>query len=137
MITDLMFGGITGLIGGIAEKVTAYKIKKLEIELKKEEWAARTKITTIEADALVASEDSKALAASYQLEPKRFGIKWLDALRGSIRPLLTLYLCGVTTIMYVRTDGAMIEPQAVVDTILYLTVTACTWWFGSRGMKSK
>lgn len=155
MITDLMFGGIVGLVGGIAEKVTAYKTKKLELELEKqkfaneialkkvdaeimkEEWAARTKVADIEATAKVEAEDAKAFAESFKLEPKTFGIRWLDAFRGSIRPFLTLYLCAVTTLMYVRTDGATIDAQSVVDTILFLTVTACSWWFGSRGVKSK
>lgn len=151
ILTDLMFGGLTGLIGGIAEKVMSYKTKKLEIELEKEkftnerelrkidaelmreEWAARTKVAEVEADAKVEVEDSKAFAASYQLEPKSYGIIWLDALRGAIRPVLTIYLCVVVTVMYTRTDGGSINPQSVADTILYLCVTACTWWFGSRG----
>ncbi len=149
-----MFGGITGLIGGIAEKYTAYKTKKLEIELEKmkfdneiamrkvdaeimaQEWAARTKVADIEATAKVEAEDSKAFATSYQMEPKKYGIKWLDVLRGSIRPALTLYLCFVVSFMYYRTDGATINAQSVVDTILYLCVTSCCWWFGSRGMKA-
>lgn len=150
-----MFGGITGLIGGIAEKITAYKTKQLEIELEKQkfanelalrkvdaeilaqEWAARTKVADIEATAQVETEDSKAFATSYQMEPQTYGIKWLDALRGSIRPALTLYLCGIVTVMYLRTDGGTIDAQAVANTILYLCVTATCWWFGSRGVKSQ
>lgn len=154
MITELMFGGLTGLIGGIVEKVTAYKTKQLDIQLQKEkfvnevalrkvdaeimaqEWAARTKVADIEATAVVQAEDSKAFAASYQLEPKKYGIKWLDALRGAIRPSLTIYLCVVVTVMYMRTDGGTIDAQSVADTILYLCVTSVCWWFGSRGVKS-
>lgn len=154
MITDLMFGGLTGLIGGITEKIMSYKTKKLEIELEKEkfaneialkkvdaelikeEWAARTKVAEIEATAKVEMEDSKAFATSYEMEPKTYGIVWLDALRGFIRPALTLYLCAVVTVMYLRTDGGSINAQSVVDTILYLCVTAVCWWFGSRGTKA-
>lgn len=155
MISDLVFGGLTGLVGGIAQKVFDYKAKKLEREMQaknheheiamrrvdaeimQQEWASRTRVAEIEGEAKVGAEDAKAFAASYQLEPKKYGIKWLDALRGSVRPLLTLYLCAVVTIMYYRTDGAQIDPQTVVDTILYLTTTAVTWWYGSRGQKSK
>lgn len=154
MITDLMFGGLTGLIGGIAEKITAYKTKKLELELQKEkfaneialrkvdaeimqqEWAARTKVAEVEGAAKVEVEDAKAFATSYRMEPKTYGIKWLDALRGSIRPALTLYLCAVVTTMYLRTDGGTIDAQSVANTILYLCVTAVCWWFGSRGVKA-
>ena len=155
ILTDLMFGGLTGLVGGIAQKVADYKTKKLELEMlqKKteaeiqlrrvdaeimaQEWAARTKVAEIE----TASADFKA---SFN-EPVLYSEKvtptvrqgWLlvlvDFLRGFVRPFLTLYLVVVTTVMYLRTDGGAINAQSVVDTILYLSVTACTWWFGSRG----
>lgn len=154
MITDLMFGGLTGLIGGIAQKVADYKTKKLEIELlqkksdaeialrrvdaeiMQQEWAARTKVAEIE----TASADFKA---SFN-EPTLYSEKvaptakqgWLlvfvDFLRGIVRPILTLYLCAITTILYMHTDGGRVDPQSVVDTILYLTVTAVTWYFGAR-----
>lgn len=154
MITELMFGGLTGLIGGIAQKFADYKTKKLELELiqkktdseialrrvdaeiMKEEWTQRTKIAEIE----TASEDFKA---SFN-EPELYSEKvkptskqgWLlifvDFLRGIVRPFLTLYLCGITTILYLQTDGGSVDPQSIVDTILYLTVTAVTWWYGAR-----
>ncbi len=154
MITDLMFGGLTGLIGGIAQKFADYKTKKLELEMiqKKteseialrkvdaeimaQEWAARTKVAEIE----TASEDFKA---SFN-EPELYSAKvnpnekqgWLlvivDFLRGFVRPALTLYLCGIVTVLYWRTDGGTINPQSIVDTILYLATMSCSWWFGSR-----
>ena len=150
MISSILFSGITGLIGGLAEKFTAYKTKKLEIEAEQkrfenevalrrvdaeimaQEWAARTKVADIEATATMDVEASKAFAKSYDLEPKTYGIKWLDAFRGSIRPLLTLYLVVLTSIMYYRTDGGRIEPMLVAEAILSLTTMACSWWFGSR-----
>lgn len=157
MISDLVFGGITGLVGGIAQKWADYKTKKLEIELAKQkaeheiamrkvdaeimsqEFAGRVKVADIEAD-------GKAFAASFN-EPTLYSEKvnpnekqgWLlvvvDFLRGIVRPFLTLYLCGITTVMYLRTDGGRIDPQSVVDTVLFLTTTATCWWFGSRGKK--
>jgi hypothetical protein len=146
MISSLALSGIIGLVGGLAEKITAFKTKKLELEkelalrkldaeIMQQEWAARTKVAEVEASAAVEVEDSKAFAESYKLEPKKYGIKWLDALRGSIRPLLTLYLVVITSIMYYRTAGGTVNPEQVVETILSLTVMACSWWFGSRGIK--
>ena len=153
MITGIALSGIVGLFGGIAEKFTAYKTKKLELEAEQrrfehevqlrkvdaeimaQEWAARTKVAEVEAEAVVEAENSKAFAASYQLEPKKYGIKWLDALRGSIRPVLTLYLVVLTSIMYYRTDGGRIDPQMVAEAILSMTVMVVGWWFGSRETK--
>jgi len=157
MISDIIFGGLTGLIGGIAQKVADYKTKKLELELlqKKtdaeiqlrkvdaeimaQEWAARTKVAEIE----TASEDFKAsfnepeLYSEHVKPTKQQGwlLIFVDFLRGIVRPFLTLYLCAVTTVMYLRTDGGTINPQSVVDTVLFLTTTAVCWWFGSRGAK--
>lgn len=159
MITELMFGGLTGLIGGIAQKFADYKTKKLELEMiqKKteseialrkvdaeimaQEWAARTKVAEIE----TASEDFKA---SFN-EPKLYSEKvtpnekqgWLlvfvDFLRGFVRPALTLYLCAIITVLYLRTDGGKVDPQSIVDTILYLATLSVSWWFGSRTGKQK
>ncbi len=153
MISSILFSGITGLVGGLAEKFTAYKTKKLEIEAEQrkleneialrkvdaeimaQEWAARTKVADIEASAKVETEDAKAFAASYALEPKSYGIKWLDAFRGSIRPTLTLYLVVLTSVMYYRTEGGTVNPEMVIEAILSLTTMACSWWFGSRETK--
>lgn len=158
ILTELMFGGLTGLIGGIGQKFFDYKSKKLEIDLQKikgeqeialrkadaeimaQEWKARTVIAETEADAKMfeASHNEPELY-SQNLKSISRQQGWLliivDFLRGIVRPGLTLYLCAVVTIMYTRTDGATINPQSIVDTILYLAVTAVTWWFGSRGPK--
>lgn len=155
MITDLVFGGLTGLIGGIAQKITDYKIKKLEAEMQikqiehelemrkadaeimREEWAQRTKIAEEESSSkdFQASFNEPTLYSNNVTPNEKQG--WLlvvvDFLRGVVRPFLTLYLCGVVTLMYFRTDGATIDPQTVVNTVLYLTTTAVCWWFGSRG----
>lgn len=155
MISAIALSGIVGLVGGIAEKITTFKTKKLELEFEQkrfehevalrevdakimaQEWAARTQVAQIEATAQVEAEDSRTLAASYKLEPKKYGIKWLDAFRGAIRPTLTVYLVVLTSVMYARTDGGRIDPNTVVETILSMTTLACSWWFGSRGLSSK
>lgn len=153
MISSIVLSGITGLVGGIAEKFAAYKTKKLELEaeqkkfehevalrkvdaeIMQQEWAARTKVAEVEGAARIGVEDSKAFAASYLIEPKKYGIKWLDAFRGSIRPALTLYLVVLTSVMYARTKGGSVDPMLVAETILSLTVMSCGWWFGSRDGK--
>ena len=72
---------------------------------------------------------------------------FVDFLRGIIRPILTVYLCGVTTwvtwmaweIMQAHGVG-MTAVQATVifndvtSIVTYLTVSTVTWWFGDRRM---
>lgn len=70
-----------------------------------------------------------------------------DFLRGIIRPILTVYLCGVTTWVtwmawqIMQAHGvALTAIQATTifnDTtsiVTYLTVSCVTWWFGDRRM---
>lgn len=69
----------------------------------------------------------------------------VDVLRHSARPVLTYYQVGATTwitwlawSVLIATETAMSVAFAqeifgkVVTTVLYLTVTCVTWWFGDR-----
>lgn len=129
-----------------------------------QEWAARTKVADIEATGRVdaakaeaagkeAEADAKAFADSYKLEPPSYSAghtlsprqRWvvviLDAVRGVIRPGLTVYLCYLTTLVYDESQrhvGALTAAQSFeilklcIGTILYLFTTCTLWWFGTR-----
>lgn len=172
IITSLFGGGLTGLLGSIVTHVADYKSKQLDaqmqtaklandVEMKKadaaimaQEWAARTQITQIETSGASDVAASQAFAASYSLEPKQYseGLKpspsqaWLlfllDFVRGSVRPALTLYLCILSTLIYLQAralighgldaaESAGITKQ-VVHAILYLTTCSVLWYFGTR-----
>jgi hypothetical protein len=169
LITSAFGGGLTGLIGGAVDKVFTYKTKKLEIEQNRErfahevnmrkadaeimaqEWASRTKVAEIETAAKVDVADAGAFAASFN-EPIRYAENvtekqnWLmvglDVMRGVIRPGLTLYLCILTTLLYLKahklvpseipTDQALAMVNEIQNTIMYLTTTCILWWFGTR-----
>jgi len=178
-LISLMSGGLTGLLGAGLQKFFDYKSKKLDIELNKQkfdqevalrkidlevmsqEWAARTKVAEVEANAVIESADAKAFGESFSLEPKLYSEKvqptanqsWLlvalDVLRGIVRPALTLYLAALTTLIYIQAanllNGDTILPgmayeltKNIVDQVLYLTMTAVSWYFGIRnGKKGK
>lgn len=72
-----------------------------------------------------------------------FMLASVDAMRGAVRPLLTVYLIGVLTLIAVylyrlgavqSVDAAVAWPllARVVDDFAFLAATATTWWFGSR-----
>lgn len=136
-------------------------MKKADAEIMAQEWAARTKVADIEATSRIEVEDSKAFAESLKTEDKNY-LDYLDKLntaqdwlfvilefiRGSIRPFLTLYLCGVTTLIYVKATKLMnadvILPGMaydlmtnIINTILYVTTTCILWWFGTRNSTGK
>ena len=76
------------------------------------------------------------------------GFAFVDFLRGFMRPALTLYLVGSSSyITYLAWQilekahlGAISVTAAedifsqVISTIIYLAVSAVTWWFGDRTM---
>lgn len=170
-LASLFGGGLTGLIGSVVSRIFDYKTKKLEIEQARErfahevamrrvdaeilqaEYAGRTKVAEVEASGREAVADAQAFAASFN-EPVRYsadvaptaGQGWLlvllDVLRGLVRPGLTIYLCVITTMVYLQARwllGAGISPDAaqatldrIIETVLYLTSACTLWWFGSR-----
>jgi hypothetical protein len=171
VFASILSGGATGIVGVIAQRVADYKNRQLDIqaqqskqahevamrradaEIMAQEWAARTKVAEVEVAGRSDVADSQAFAASFN-EPARYseGVKpsrgqgWvlvlLDALRGAVRPVLTVYLCVLTTLVYMQAremvgNGltaaeAMALVKMVVGTILYLTTTCVLWWFGTR-----
>jgi len=89
---NLIFGGITGLIGSITTSITNYKIQKLknehEVIMVKEntkamiaETEANIKVTQVEAEAAIELADSHAYLKSIELGNKNmFSQKWIDKL---------------------------------------------------------
>lgn len=171
--SSILGGGITGILGVAVQRFADYKNKQLDIaasrekyaheasmkradaEIMQAEWAARTKVAEIETTGKIDVADSSAFAASFQTEPQRYSAdvkpnvaqSWvfviLDFFRGIIRPGLTVYLCILTTLVYVQIDQKLkTNPldqaqlaeisRLVIGTILYLTSSCCMWWFGTR-----
>lgn len=171
-LSSIVGGGLTGILGVVAQRVADYKNKQLDLQLSqqkfnhelamkqadaaimREEFASRTQVANIEADSRVNVADSQAFAASFN-EPQKYseGVKpsagqgWmlviLDFIRGIVRPGLTLYLCALTTLIYVHAreqlKASPITPEhahelvkLIIGTILYLFTSCLLWWFGSR-----
>lgn len=144
-------------IGRFAHEV---EMRKADAEIMKQEWAARTKVAEVEGAAKVEVEDSKAFAVALGTEDKNY-LDYLDKLdpkqdwffvilefiRGMIRPGLTLYLCALTTLLYLKAsklvpsviapDQALSMVNSIINTITYLTTTCVMFWFGSRNTEKK
>lgn len=74
-----------------------------------------------------------------------FMMAFVDFMRGVLRPAMTAYLCGLTTVMFfwvrelAERYGTSLTPDQVHDlmfqiivTILYVWTVVATWWFGAR-----
>lgn len=115
-----------------------------------------------EADAKESEADARSLVASYDndraayLDPSaqktskfaRTMFTIVDSVRGLIRPILTLYMVILATMMFmwarelagdkaITPDAAVQLIGQIVATILYLTTACVLWWFGSRPPKQK
>jgi len=89
-------------------------------------------------------EETKAFKQSLKAQLIGTGSALVDGIRGIMRPLITMYMLIVMSLMsfYIfqvtglfdaYPMGAMIElNQKIVNQILFLTATTVTWWFGSR-----
>lgn len=174
---SIFSGGLTGLLGVAVQRFADYQNKKLDLasdaqkfahetDLKKadaeimaQEWAGRLKVADTEATSADNVASAQSFSASFQMEPQRYssptvtsGQNWifviLDLIRGLVRPGLTVYLCVLTTLVYMEArsllgDGKMLTPeqalsvtQQVIATILYLTTTCVLWWFGTRNKQA-
>ena len=121
------------------EREAELRMRETEIQL-----AGQERLATIEADAARDVADVEALKAAYQADRATYGIRFVDAIRGLMRPTITVYTLVLMTwigwLLY-KSQGETI-PQAaalwsdIVNAIIMLTTTAVTWWFGSRGMRN-
>jgi hypothetical protein len=178
VVGSIFSGGATGIIGVVAQRFADYKNKQLDMHLEAQrqvnaialreadakimaqEWAARTQVAQIETTGRTDVADAQAFAASYQLEPQRYanvatvtvGQNWimvlLDAFRGAVRPMLTVYLCALVTVIYflardkvkaedLDADQALDLLKLLIGTILYVWTTVTLWWFGTRNKQAK
>jgi len=178
MIGSVLSGGVTGLVGVVIQRIADYKMMQLrieenaqkhrnELELRTEdrltlklEYEGKDKVAATEAAGLEAVADASALEASFKMEPSMYSAgqrlnpkqRWvfilLDAIRGIIRPGLTVYLCALTTYIWMQVSAKLgivdLPPAAVLEvwklvvaTILYLTTTCVLWWFGTRNKQKQ
>lgn len=175
---SIMTGGATGLLGVVAQRAFDAWNKKQELDKLKAqwdhdavmkdkdaaimaaEWASRTRIAVTEGEAKKDVAESEAFATSLKAQTVRYSegkqtgwfatgcLVLLDVISGLVRPLLTIYLCALTTYIWLQVRGllgaedlsgaeALTLWRTVIDTILYLTTTCILWWFGTRNKQSQ
>lgn len=119
-----------------------------DIELEQIREKGKLNLETVEASGFKASIESESRGASFATGENARN-SWLfifvDAVRGLIRPFLTIYLIAIVTLMYgdihlilqqtdqhLSTEQSLILLKKITDTILYVATAVVLWWFGSR-----
>jgi len=148
VISSVLTGGATGLIGsllskgiGIFEASQRRKDKALEYEqeLKLLDKQAALKTAETENELAIANAETAASLreASYSHDssmgkPHRWVV---DVLR-LVRPVLTAFLLILVGGIYFTTNDFAMK-AGVIDSVLFMTSSAVTWWFGDRSLQSK
>ena len=171
VLTSSAGGGLLGTVGSLFKGKAEYKARKLELrheqemrkldreeleleaKLRAEEIEAKGKfdvqLAELEAEAAREVNDAELRTTSYSADKASYGGGWVDKIRGIMRPVITIYLLGISTYIAVYLtailnglgsfgdDEALALYGTIINAIVFLTTTAVTWWFGSRPINKK
>ena len=162
ILTSTGAGGIIGVVGSWLTKREERKNIQLQFERDVKLAEIRKDEAKIEADHELALADKQieraqvegsvaidqaeieAFTDGLKEQSKNYGIKVVDGIRGLMRPLITVYLLIIATLLTLKINQLvggldsleMSELKGIYDNVinqmLFLTATAVTWWFGSR-----
>lgn len=154
-------GAVVGLVGSFATKFVEYKVLARKLQYEKEMAEIRTKELQLEHEHAIALADKSIELAetegniaadvasfdAFKEAQKELTVKygtWVDKLRGTIRPIITIFLLTTSTVLmykvWIMIGGleSYDEKQLfalfdrLVDAAIFLTMTSVTWWFGTR-----
>ncbi len=155
LLLGVVSGGATGLIGSVLSGAVkfftdrqnqAHELRVMDVELQHMDREAEIakQIKELEMEGVEAAASWRGLEASYEESGKRWSttesgwIVMVDVVRGLMRPLLTLGLVVLTTVIYFTLTDPDDELRArIIATVLYLTSLALSWWFADRQITKK
>ncbi|MGC2166365.1 MAG: hypothetical protein WA632_10155 [Gallionella sp.] len=115
---------------------------ELDAQARADEAAARDYAASIESDRATYSDPKLQSRSKFA----RNMMTIVDSVRGLIRPVLTVYLVIIATVMFfwakdlaAPSGASVLDPasaavivKSVIDTLMYLATTCVVWWFGVR-----
>ena len=136
-------GGIFGLVGTVLGRLAGYAERRQAHAQERARWQHDTAMRqldmkvrkqTAEAERRAADTAGRwaglesSLNAEAAIAPS---YRWVNAVRGLTRPVLTLSLWLITGAVYLLASDA--ERQAITETATFAATAATLWWFGDRG----
>lgn len=152
-IGNILTGGVTGILGSAITHYVTYKQKQLDYthseKILQLEIDNRREVAKIQADGAVAvaQEDSftaslSADSATYSRGTKNTLLIVVDAIRGIIRPTITIYFAILSTWIFIKVDSKLLHVLTaqdfmriysdVIQIVLYIATSTVLWWFGTR-----
>ncbi|PIP98536.1 MAG: hypothetical protein COW76_20455 [Shewanella sp. CG18_big_fil_WC_8_21_14_2_50_42_11] len=124
------------------------RMKEVEAETKRDIAVASQNRLATEAQAAADVEQGEMalVKSSYRMDKATYGGGFVDAIRGLMRPTLTLYFAILMAVIsyqlmqinngqWLDASEAQTMLRDVVNACIFLATTAVTWWFGSRPVK--
>lgn len=153
-------GAITGIIGNwlvkreerktlIIQFDQQHKMAKLNGEQQLQLASSERQTLSVKGNIAVESTEADAFKDSLAVSAKSVGVGFVDGIRGLMRPLITVFLLVMCTLLAVNIhelvggleslsgDSIFQLYRDIILQLLFLTCTAVTWWFGSRPSKQR
>lgn len=103
--------------------------------------------TEAEAQADIEQAEVKLIQTSYNNDRATYGGGFVDAVRGLMRPTLTMYFAVLMALIayqlfslsteIVSASTAQTMLTDIINACIFLATTSVTWWFGSRPVGSR
>jgi len=141
IVSSVLAGGATGLIGVVAQRWADYKNKQLDLQREKQqqdfelskrdkdavimekEWAGRTRVAEVEAGAAMDTAESAAFAQSFQHDKATYSIGAIDKLRGGWGQLMR-FLLGLVDVFRGLVRPGLTTYLCWLTTLMYLHATS-------------
>lgn len=125
-------GGALGLIGHFAARAAGYLESKHALSARQAQWAHETELLKLQSQWPQPETESESAIAEAFPNVATATCTWVDAMRASVRPLLTLGLSAVLAAAYFSMSPGDSARGSAIDSLAFVTVTAIVWWFGDR-----
>ena len=156
LLSSAAGGGVLGLAGSYFKSKQERKGRELEIrhaiamrKLDREEIKAETELQfkriSLESEVQADINAGKLQEVSYSADEAKYGGGIVDAVRGIMRPLITMYLLVYSSFLGYKLHELLggldrlpevklfeLYMTLVTAAIFFLASTAVCWWFGSR-----
>ena len=135
-------GGVFGVLGSVLGRVAKYFERRQDLAHERLRWAHETELIRLQsANAL---EENEAMLAQMTEEGRWTGLqtslasdarlppsyRWVAAVRGLTRPVLTLFLWFITAGIWLSASEA--SRLTIIETVTFAATAATLWWFGDR-----
>jgi len=135
-------GGVFGLVGTALGRVAGFFERRQSMKHETARWAHEVELIGLQQAA--AREETEAELALANVAGSWDGLRasmtadaaiassyrWVDAIRGLTRPILTLLLWLIATGIWLGADPA--SKTSIVETATFAATAATLWWFGDR-----